>query len=269
MWVDESPERVQHWEHTWGEMHIATKAHILIVDDVHEVRLSTSRVIEGAGYRVSTASAGLEGLMAVEREQVDLVLLDFNMPGLSGLDVLRTIRQKHSKLALPVILVTGRTDDADVLDALNSGANDYVTKPVVPLILLARVATHLSMKVENEAFRKEDGIGLNIDSIDVGTVLADRYEIKSRLSRGGFGDIFKAKQVSTGQTVAIKTVRSDLSDEDGSKGSQPQLRFETELRVLAQTSHPHIVNLVDSGRLADGNLFLVLDYIDGVPLKVH
>ena len=65
-------------------MHIATKAHILIVDDVHEVRLSTSRVIEGAGYRVSTASAGLEGLMAVEREQVDLVLLDFNMPGLRG-----------------------------------------------------------------------------------------------------------------------------------------------------------------------------------------
>ena len=152
-----------------------------------------------------------------EREQVDLVLLDFNMPGLSGLDVLRTIRQKHSKLALPVILVTGRTDDADVLDALNSGANDWCDKPVVPLILLARGATHLSMKVENlNTFRKKDGIGLNIDSIDAGTVLADERDQKP-IESGGFGDtkasLNRAKRLRSRRSGLIYLTRMAVSSQ--------------------------------------------------------
>jgi serine/threonine protein kinase/CheY-like chemotaxis protein len=240
--------------------------HILVVDDDERIRKALSLTLSSAGYRVSSASTGMDGLMAVESGRVDLVLLDFNMPGLSGLDVLKTLRQKHTKLALPVILVTGRSDDADVLDALTSGANDYVTKPVVPLIFLARIATHLSMKVENDAFRNAADASIEIENLDVGVVLADRYEIISHISRGGFGDIFRAKQVSTGQDVAIKTIRNDRTGDGSSRGGNHQLRFETELRVLAQASHPHIVKLVDSGRLVDRTLFLVLDYIDGEPL---
>lgn len=240
--------------------------HILVVDDDDSVRRALGITLSTAGYQVSSASTGIDGLMAVETGRVDLVLLDFNMPGLSGLDVLKTLRQKHSKLALPVILVTGRSDDADVLDALSSGANDYVTKPAVPLILLARIATHLSMKVENDAFRSAADASVEIGKVNVGVILADRYEIKSHISRGGFGDVFRATQVSTGQDVAIKTIRNDRTADNSPRGGNHQLRFETELRVLAQASHPHIVKLVDSGRLADQNLFLVLDYIDGEPL---
>lgn len=255
------------WCKRWGKtVDRSTDRHILVVDDDESVGRALSATLSSAGYKVSFASSGMDGLMTVESGRVDLVLLDFNMPGLSGLDVLKTLRQKHSKLALPVILVTGRSDEADVLDALSSGANDYVTKPAVPLILLARIATHLSMKVENDTFRSAGDMSVDLEKLDVGIVLADRYEIKSHISRGGFGDIFRATQVSTGQDVAIKTIRNDRTVDSPSRGGNHQLRFETELRVLAQTSHPHIVKLVDSGRLADQNLFLVLDYINGEPL---
>ena len=120
----------------------AGKGRLLIVDDIRENREILRRRFERHGFRATEASGGLEALALIEREAFDLVLLDMMMPGLSGLEVLARIRAKHSPGLLPVVMVTAKSQSEDVVDALNRGANDYITKPVDFSIALARVLTH-------------------------------------------------------------------------------------------------------------------------------
>jgi len=124
----------------------AEKARLLIVDDVHDNRAILRRRFERQGFHATEASSGAEALALMEREPFDLVLLDMMMPGLSGTEVLERIRAKHSAGLLPVIMVTARSQSEDIVDALNRGANDYITKPVDFSVALARVITQLDRK---------------------------------------------------------------------------------------------------------------------------
>ena len=92
------------------------------------------------------AESGLSALALVEQSAFDLILLDVEMPGMSGLDVLSKLRYRHSRTELPVIMVTARTAGDDVVEALVFGANDYVTKPIDFPVALARIETHLAHK---------------------------------------------------------------------------------------------------------------------------
>ena len=85
-----------------------------------------------------------------------LVLLDIEMPRVSGLDVLRVIRQRRSASELPIIMVTARQESADIVEALNSGANDYVTKPVDMPVALARIQAQLARKRAEAALRESE-----------------------------------------------------------------------------------------------------------------
>jgi DNA-binding response OmpR family regulator len=86
----------------------------------------------------------------------DLVLLDVEMPGMSGLEVLSRLRDTHSQTALPLIMVTARTQGADIVEAFRLGANDYVTKPIDFPVALARIGTHLSHKRAIEDLRESE-----------------------------------------------------------------------------------------------------------------
>ena len=119
------------------------KARLLIVDDVRENREILKRRFERHGFHATEAGGGLEALDLIEREAFDLVLLDMMMPDIDGLEVLARIRSKYSPGVLPVIMVTAKSQSEDVVDALNRGANDYITKPVDFSIALARVLTQL------------------------------------------------------------------------------------------------------------------------------
>lgn len=106
------------------------------------------------GYRTEKALSGSEALAAVEMGDFDLVLLDLMMPGLSGLDVCRRIRERHSATELPVIMLTAKNRISDLIDGFDVGANDFLTKPILRGELLARVNTHVKMvrmnrKMEN------------------------------------------------------------------------------------------------------------------------
>ena len=120
---------------------VETAGRILIVDDVADNRAILSRRFQKRGFEVAEAESGAAALAAVERELFDVVLLDVMMPDMNGLEVLGRIREHHDPAALPVIMVTGRTDSQDVVNALSSGANDYITKPVDFAVALARVST--------------------------------------------------------------------------------------------------------------------------------
>jgi diguanylate cyclase (GGDEF)-like protein/PAS domain S-box-containing protein len=119
---------------------------LLVVDDHETSRDALSRLLSHQGHQVAVAAGGAEALVLCSSNRFDLILLDVEMPGMSGLDVLRHVRTSWSRIELPVIMVTAQTQGADVAHAFHLGANDYVTKPVDVPILLARISTHLSLK---------------------------------------------------------------------------------------------------------------------------
>ena len=130
-------------------------AQVLIVDDDQ----TTLRVVENylrlEGYRTATATTGEQGLELLESGPMpELILLDVMMPGLSGLDVCRVIRERHAPEELPVLFLSARTRTEDLARGLAYGANDYLTKPVDREVLLARVRTHVDLARANRALRE-------------------------------------------------------------------------------------------------------------------
>ncbi len=110
---------------------------ILIVDDDMELLGLISYALKQAGYLVLESSDGPSALAAFERERPDFVLLDYNLPRMNGLEVLKGIRERGSRV--PVMMLTVRSSEEDQVRALDQGADDYLTKPFSPRTLLARV----------------------------------------------------------------------------------------------------------------------------------
>ena len=117
---------------------------ILIVDDIEDNRVLLERSLAPAGYRTLSAESGAQALAIMTEKHVDAVLLDWMMPGLSGLDTLRAIREMQSADSLPVIMCTALGEEDQIVEAIESGASDYVVKPISLPVLRARLATHLS-----------------------------------------------------------------------------------------------------------------------------
>jgi diguanylate cyclase (GGDEF)-like protein/PAS domain S-box-containing protein len=132
---------------------VTRQASVLIVDDSEPNRDALSRRLARQGFAVATASTGDAALRLAASQAFDLVLLDVEMPGISGLDVLGRLRDTRSQTELPVIMVTARTQGADIVEAFRLGANDYVTKPIDFQVALARIRTHLSHKWAVEDLR--------------------------------------------------------------------------------------------------------------------
>ena len=109
---------------------------ILLVEDARELAQVVARELEAAGYRVLRAADGRGALDLLERERPDLVLLDWMLPGMSGLDVLRELRRSR---ATPVLMLTARGEETDRVIGLELGADDYLTKPFGMRELVARV----------------------------------------------------------------------------------------------------------------------------------
>jgi len=115
-------------------------ASIIVVDDEETILNLVQRILEEAGYNVVTATNGQEALDKISQLDVDLLLLDIMMPGLDGFQVLNLLRKQSD---IPVIMLTGEDKVANVRDALNLGADDYITKPFRPLELVARIRAKL------------------------------------------------------------------------------------------------------------------------------
>jgi diguanylate cyclase (GGDEF)-like protein len=134
---------------------------LLIVDDISDNRSILKRRFERRGFDVTEAESGLVAIDLIEKTAFDLVLLDVMMPGIDGMETLKRIRSRKSASALPVIMVTAKSESDNIVDALEHGANDYVTKPVDFAVALARVNTQISRRraeqqvaLANEELRK-------------------------------------------------------------------------------------------------------------------
>jgi DNA-binding response OmpR family regulator len=109
---------------------------ILLVDDDPDLLSVTGFALQQAGFLVVKALDGAAGLEAFQREQPDLAVLDINMPRMNGFELAKRLRERSS---IPLIMLTARSEEEDVVRALSLGADDYLTKPFSPKILLARV----------------------------------------------------------------------------------------------------------------------------------
>jgi DNA-binding response OmpR family regulator len=113
---------------------------LLFIEDDDQIRLALRLALEDEGYEVREAATGREGLRMFEDGEPDLVLLDLRLPDISGFEVCRQLRANS---IVPIIIVTAQTDTYDMVAGLEAGADDYVTKPVVPKELAARIRAHL------------------------------------------------------------------------------------------------------------------------------
>jgi diguanylate cyclase (GGDEF)-like protein len=146
--------RVGRYSVCCGQDMSAPKPKLLLVDDVADNRVVLSRRFLRSGFEIHEADGGIAALEMIDREAFDAVLLDIVMPGLDGLEVLKRVRATHSSSRLPVIMVTARTENTDVAQALGLGANDYVTKPVDFAVALARVNAQIARKRAEDALEQ-------------------------------------------------------------------------------------------------------------------
>lgn len=116
------------------------KETILIVDDEKEIRDLVEIYLKGEGYNTLQATNGEEALVLLEKNQVDLIILDVMMPKLNGIETCLKIREIRE---MPIIMLSAKSEDIDKILGLNMGADDYLTKPFNPLELIARVKSQL------------------------------------------------------------------------------------------------------------------------------
>src|SRR5919108_4426643 len=129
---------------------------LLIVDDNEMNRDMLARRLVRKGYEIGVADGARQLIQRIREDAVDLVLLDVEMPEISGLDALKMLREIYTPIELPVIMVTVKDQSEDIVKALDLGANDYVTKPIDFPVALARIGTQLSHKRAQEALRDSE-----------------------------------------------------------------------------------------------------------------
>src|SRR3981189_720519 len=125
---------------------MSVRPRLLIVDDISDNRVILRRRFQRRGFDVVEAECGLTAIELIDKESFDLVLLDVMMPGMDGIETLKRIRSQNSASALPVIMVTAKSESSNIVDALELGANDYVTKPVHLAVALARLNIPISLR---------------------------------------------------------------------------------------------------------------------------
>src|SRR5438309_9095570 len=139
---------------------------VLLVEDDPAIRSLSSEVCRRGGYEVVEVATGRSALESVRGQEPDLVLLDWVLPDLSGIEVCRELRRRGADC--PIVMLTGRTSKVDVVVGLEVGADDYITKPFDARELAARLGAHLRRASMSPAAAGREGV-LSLGSVEIDT----------------------------------------------------------------------------------------------------
>ena len=133
-----------------------SKPQILIIEDEEDIRELVSYNLKRESFSVTEAGSGEVGLKAVSKKKPDLILLDLMLPGKDGLQICRELKQSDASRDIPVVMMTARGEESDIVTGLELGAEDYIVKPFSPKVLVARVKAVLRRKAAPAVTDAED-----------------------------------------------------------------------------------------------------------------
>jgi len=131
------------------------RENILVVDDEEDILELVQYNLSREGYQVRQAGTGEEGLKIARQKKPDLVILDLMLPGVDGLEVCKNLKNDPKTAHIPIIMLTAKSEEADMVTGLELGADDYIPKPFSPRVLLARVKTVLRRKLRESVEETE------------------------------------------------------------------------------------------------------------------
>ncbi len=188
------------------------KPKIVLIEDEADIAALIKLQAELSGYKLVIETDGLNGLRAVEREKPDLVLLDIMLPGLSGLDVCRKLKANPDCKDIPVIMISAKSEEIDVILGLELGADDYVPKPFSPKILFSKIKA-----VMRRGKEPSEKIGKVLTFGDF-TMEVDRYQIKKKnkeisLTLSEFG-ILRRLATNRGKVLTRNQLLDEVQNDD-------------------------------------------------------
>ena len=145
-------------------MDMMSRQSVLVVEDEEDIMEVIRFNLEKEGYEVNQALSGEKALQVIENNLPSLVLLDLMLPGINGLDLCRIFKQNDRTKAIPVIMLTAKSEDADIVAGLEMGAEDYITKPFSPRVLVARVRTIFRRR---ESGVKDDSSVIQVEGMQI------------------------------------------------------------------------------------------------------
>jgi CheY-like chemotaxis protein/tRNA A-37 threonylcarbamoyl transferase component Bud32 len=264
-------------------------AKILIVEDDRDLCEQVCLWLDSEAYEVEAVHDGLAGSTRLAQADYDLVMLDWDLPGRSGVELCRLYRQQGGMAA--VLILTGKGEINEKEEGLDAGADDYLTKPFDLVELSARVRALLRRQERSKrmaqakeppkiievkvcpgcgaSFPKEANecdacrcaLRLRVVDQNIGTTIGERYELLSVIARGGTASVYLGRQKLIKRAVAVKVLHAD-----NFKDERQRKRFAREAEAVGRLDHAHIAAVHDFGLAEDGRPFLVMTYIDGQSL---
>lgn len=187
------------------------KKRIILVEDEEDIAALIKLQAEVTGYKLHVEVDGINGYRAVEREKPDLVILDIMLPGENGLDVCRKIKGNPDLKNIPIIILSAKGEELDVVLGLELGADDYISKPFSPKVLFSRIKAVLRRGKEPEK---------NLKTFQFGdfTLEVDRYILRKQdkvipLTLSEFG-ILRRLVTNTGKVLTRNQLLDDINNDD-------------------------------------------------------
>lgn len=190
---------------------MSKKKRILLIEDEEEIATLIKLQAELSGYKLHVEVDGINGYRAIEREKPDLVILDVMLPGENGLDVCRKIKGNSELKNIPLMILSGKSEEFDMVLGLELGADDYVQKPFSTLVLMSRIKAILRRGKEPEKSSKNIRFSDFLLEVDGYTLRQGNKHIPLTLSEFG---ILKRLVTNQGKVLSRNQLLHDVNNDD-------------------------------------------------------
>lgn len=194
-----------------GVSKVTQKKSLLLIEDEEDIAALIKLQADISGYRLHVETDGINGFRAIEREKPDLVILDIMLPGQNGLDICRKMKHSPDLKNIPVIIISAKNEELDVVLGLELGADDYVAKPFSPKVLFSRIKAVLRRGKEPQKLAKTISFGEFVLEVDRYLLRKNDKYIPITLSEFGILRRFLANR---GKVLTRNQLLDDVQNDD-------------------------------------------------------